>query len=168
MTNALEDAPNLEAHSGYMRHRVQLLREGVQLYEVRARLGSGRGSGQSAAISRHGNYGLHAKMFVFDRRSAFVGSMNFDQRSKRLNTEIGLLIASPALAREITARFDALTQPDNAYAVSLSDVTAARPRLVWTTREAGRLVRYDIEPARSQWQRIKARVLSWLPLDDEL
>jgi putative cardiolipin synthase len=168
LTNALEAAPNLEAHSGYMHHRVQLLRAGVQLYEVRARLGSVRGSGQSKAISRHGNYGLHAKLFVFDRRSAFVGSMNFDQRSTHLNTEIGLLISSPELAREITARFDALTQPDNAYAVGLTDATAARPRLTWTTRAAGELVHYDIEPARSAWQRMEARFLSWLPLDDEL
>jgi putative cardiolipin synthase len=168
LTNALEAAPNVEAHSGYMHYRVQLLHQGVELYEVRARLGSARGSGQNKAMSRHGNYGLHAKMFVFDRRSAFVGSMNFDQRSKHLNTEIGLLIASPTLAREIAARFSELTQLDNAYTVTLSDTASTRPRLVWTTQESGRLVHTDIEPARSEWQRFKARFLSLLPLDDEL
>lgn len=31
--------------------------------------------------------------------------MNFDQRSMHLNTEIGLIIGSPALAQQITARF---------------------------------------------------------------
>jgi putative cardiolipin synthase len=168
LTNSLKAAPNVEAHSGYMHYRVQLLRAGVELYEERALLGSVPGSGQTGAISRHGNFGLHAKMFVFDRTAAFLGSMNFDQRSKHLNTEIGLLILSPALAQQIAARFDALTQPDNAYAVSLVDSQPARPHLQWTAREAGKIVHTDIEPARSEWQRLKAKLLSLLPLDDEL
>ena len=37
----------------------------------------------SAMLSRYGNYALHAKLFVFDRQKLFIGSMNFDQRSKR-------------------------------------------------------------------------------------
>jgi len=169
LTNSLAAAPSLEAHSGYMHYRVELLQEGVELYEVRALLGNTRGSGQSKAISRHGNYALHGKLYVFDRKTLFVGSMNFDQRSKNLNTEIGLLIASPELSSGVAARFDALTRLDNAYTVSLSDKSTDKvPRLVWTTRQAGTVVRYDIEPARSAWQRTKAKLLSMLPLDKEL
>jgi putative cardiolipin synthase len=169
LTNALEAAPSLSAHSGYMHYRVALLQQGVELYEVRALLGSARGSGQTKGISRHGNYGLHAKLFVFDRKTLFVGSMNFDQRSKHLNTEIGLLIASPELSRQTALRFEALTQLDNAYAVSLSDNRAGKgPGLVWTTREASTVVHYESEPARSAWQRVKVKLLSILPLDREL
>jgi putative cardiolipin synthase len=169
LTNSLESAPDVSAHSGYMHYRVELLREGVELHEVRAMLGSASGSGQSKAISRHGNYALHGKLYVFDRKTLFVGSMNFDQRSKNLNTEIGLLIASPELSSGVAARFDALTRLDNAYTVSLSDKSTDKvPRLVWTTRQAGTVVRYDIEPARSAWQRTKAKLLSMLPLDKEL
>jgi putative cardiolipin synthase len=168
LTNSLESTPSLEAQSGYMHFRVQLLKAGVELHEVRALLGSTRGSGQGRAISRHGNYGLHAKMYVFDRKTSFVGSLNFDQRSNHLNTEIGLLVASPELSGEIAARFDALTQPDNAYAVTLIDNGNGKERLVWTTRENGTLVHYEKEPARSAWQRTKVRFLSLLPLDREL
>jgi len=169
LTNSLESAPDPVAHSGYMHYRVALLREGVELHEVRAMLGSARGSGQSKAISRHGNYGLHGKLYVFDRKTLFVGSMNFDQRSKNLNTEIGLLIASPELSREVVARFDALTRLDNAYTVTLSDKSTDKdPRLVWTTREAGTIVQYETEPARSAWQRTKVKLMSVLPLDKEL
>jgi cardiolipin synthase C len=169
LTNSLESAPDLAAHSGYMHYRVELLREGVELYEVRALLGRTRGSGQGKAISRHGNYALHGKLFVFDRKTVFIGSMNFDERSKHLNTEIGLLIASPELSRQVAARFDALTQLDNAYALSLKDQPAGKhPALIWTTRESGAVVQYPTEPARNSWQRMKVKLLSILPLDKEL
>ena len=168
LTNSLEAAPSLEAQSGYMNHRVPLLQEGVELYEVRALLGSTRGSGQGRAISRHGNYGLHAKMYVFDRKTSFVGSLNFDQRSKHLNTEIGLMIGSTELSGEIATRFDALTEPDNSYVVSLSENPKGRQHLVWTTKENGTLVHYEKEPARNAWQRTKVRLLTLLPLEQEL
>ena len=35
-------------------------------------------------------------------------------RSLNLNTEIGLMIDSPELARQVVARFDAIAQPANA------------------------------------------------------
>jgi putative cardiolipin synthase len=168
LTNSLESAPSAEAQSGYMRYRVRLLQAGVELHEVRALLGSARGSGQGAAISQHGNYALHAKLFVFDRKTSFVGSMNYDQRSKRLNTEIGLLIASPELSKDIATRIDALTQLDNSYAVTLSDGAKGKQQLIWTTQEAGTVVRHETEPARNAWQKMKVRLLSVLPLGREL
>jgi cardiolipin synthase C len=147
---------------------VELLQEGVELYEVRALLGSTRGSGQTKGISRHGNYGLHAKLFVFDRKVAFVGSLNFDQRSKHLNTEIGVLISSPELSNEIATRFEALTQLDNAYTVTLEEGKTGKTQLVWTTQEDGKVIEYRKEPARNVWQRMKVKFLSFLPLDKEL
>jgi putative cardiolipin synthase len=94
--------------------------------------------------------------------------MNFDQRSKRLNTEIGLLIASPELSGDIATRFDALTQLDNSYAVTLSDGATGKQHLVWTTQEAGVVIHRDAEPARNVWQKMKVRFFSVLPLEREL
>lgn len=169
LTNSLESTTVLLAHSGYMHYRVPLLEQGVELYEVRSLLGNAKGSGQSAAISRFGNYSLHAKLFVFDRRKVFIGSMNFDQRSMHLNTEIGLIIDSPALARQIALRFDAMVQPVNSYRLTLRpSETGKAPGLVWHTEENGKAVEYDEEPARNAEERIKAHTLSLLPLDKEL
>ena len=169
LTNSLESAPELAAQAGYMHYRVPLLRQGAQLFEVRALLDSVRGSGQSRKISRYGNYALHAKLMVFDRSSLYVGSMNFDQRSVRLNTEVGLVIQSPELAQQTASRFEAMTQPQSAYSVTLQQADPrAKPRLNWSTVEAGHPVSYAIEPARSRWQRFKVRLLSLLPLDREL
>jgi putative cardiolipin synthase len=112
---------------------------------------------------------LHAKLFVFDRLSLFVGSMNFDQRSMHLNTEIGLIIESPELARQAATRFEAMASPPNSYEVVLraSDGLGS-PRLTWRTEEGGKAVEYDTEPARSNAQRFNLHLLSLLPLDDEL
>ncbi|MDD5365439.1 MAG: phospholipase D family protein [Gallionellaceae bacterium] len=169
LTSSLESSTVLLAQSGYMRYRVPLLEEGVELYEIRSQLGNSRGSGQTAAISRHGNYSLHAKLFVFDRQRVFIGSMNFDQRSMHLNTEIGLVIDSPELAQQVAARFEAMVQPVNAYTLALRPSNnGGSPNLVWQTQEDGKTVEYDTEPAVSDWQRIKVHFLSLLPLDSEL
>jgi putative cardiolipin synthase len=45
---------------------------------------------------------------------------------------------------------------------------ASSPTLVWRTQEYGKAVEYETEPARSNWQRIKAHFLSLLPLGKEL
>ncbi len=169
LTNSLQAAPEIAGQSGYMHYRPRLLAQGVELYEIRARLGNTKGSGQNKRMSNHGTYALHAKLYVFDRRAVFIGSMNFDERSKHLNTEIGLIVSSPELAREVASRFEALTQPENAYRVLLADgSTESHPRLVWKTRENGKDITYTTEPARSDWQRFEVKFLSLLPLEKEL
>jgi cardiolipin synthase C len=169
LTNSLESAPEVMAQAGYAHYRLPILYDGADLYEVRSLLGSQRGSGQTARISGFGNYGLHAKLFVFDREKLFIGSMNFDQRSKRLNTEIGLIIDSPELAQQTAARFENMTLPENAYALSLRDLGPSRsPNIVWDTAEDGKTLEYTQDPARSGWQRMEMRLLALLPFRGEL
>jgi cardiolipin synthase C len=169
LTNSLNSSTVLLAQSGYMGYRVPLLDAGVQLYEIRSMLGNTHGSGQSAAMSSNGTYSLHAKMFVFDRQSIFVGSMNFDQRSMYLNTEIGLLIESPELAEELARRFEAMVQPANAYQVLLQpNASGEGQHLIWRTLEGEQMVDFQDEPARSEGQTLKVNLLSLLPLDSDL
>jgi len=168
LTNSLESAPELSAHSGYMHYRTEFLKDGAELYEVRSRLGNSRGSGQSRNISRYGNYALHAKLFVFDRRRLFVGSMNLDQRSRHLNTEVGLIIDSEPLAQETAKRFDAMTQPENSYTVALITGAQNTTHLVWRTIKDGTTVEYSKEPEKHVGQRTEVNLLSLLPLDSEL
>lgn len=169
LTNSLEAAPNLAAHSGYAKLRPKFLAEGIQLHEIRARVESTQGTGLSRAVAAFGNYALHAKLYVFDRRAVFVGSMNFDQRSARINTEIGLIIDSPPIAANAAIRFEELTRLTEAYAVQLKDVGNRNGRnLVWRKEDHGVVTAQFTEPGRGVWQRFKARVLAWLPLDGEL
>jgi cardiolipin synthase C len=169
LSNSLESCPEISAQSGYDKYRVPLLKSGVELHEVRARLGSSRGSGQSAKISSYGNYALHGKLYVFDRQKVLVGSMNFDQRSQHINTEIGLIIGSAEIAQQTALRFENMVKPENCYTLALTGGgVVGKQHLTWRTEENSQVLEYHREPARSDWQRLQARFLALLPLAREL
>jgi putative cardiolipin synthase len=169
LTSSLEAESSSVAQAGYMHYRKRLVESGVQLYEIRARPENPRGTGQSQKMSRYGNYSLHGKLLVFDRSAMFVGSMNYDQRSRRLNTEDGVIIHSAPLSAQTARHFDLLTQPENAYAVRLQEqVPGDKPELTWSTVKSGEPVTLHSEPARSAWQKFGVHFLELFPIDREL
>jgi putative cardiolipin synthase len=160
LTNSLASSEASVVHSGYAKRREALLRAGVQLYEIKttavheAREEKIRyGSSSSAA--------LHAKTFAVDRSRVFVGSFNFDQRSARLNTEMGLLIESPALGALLAERFGTVV-PLTAYEVRLGPDGRS---LEWIERTPSGEIRYDTEPGTTWFQRRSVDFLSILPVD---
>jgi putative cardiolipin synthase len=104
---------------------------------------------------------LHAKTFAVDGRRVFVGSFNFDPRSARLNTEMGVVIDSPALARQLAERFDTAA-PLVAYEVRLGPDGRS---LEWIERTAAGETRHDTEPGTTWFQRRSVDVLSIFPVD---
>ena len=145
LTNSLASTDMSIVHSGYQAFREPLLDKGVDLYEVRPVLGQPVVRGNQLKSPSSGRYALHAKVFVFDRQRVFIGSMNLDQRSLYLNTEIGLIIDSPELARQIALRFEDIAQPANSYVLMLSAgrrIRATPSRLAHARRrKCGRLRR---------------------------
>jgi putative cardiolipin synthase len=101
---------------------------------------------------------LHAKTFVLDRRSVFVGSFNFDPRSMRLDTQNGVIIHSPQLANQAAWLFVKGISPTRTYRVTL----LGEGDLVWVTEEEGKEVRYYQEPMTRFFQRLSMRCLFWL------
>ncbi|KEO52648.1 phospholipase D family protein [Thioclava pacifica] len=101
-------------HSGYAHRRKGLLRAGIELYEyapdaeaqrpTRLRPGEFVGS-DIRGTSPFSRNKLHAKVFAVDRARVFIGSFNFDPRSMRLNTELGLVLAAPEIAAQISDAF---------------------------------------------------------------
>jgi putative cardiolipin synthase len=168
ITNSLASTDLPAVHSGYVHYRTRLLEDGVELYEVRPSPEATDDRGHNLKPSE-GQFALHAKVFVFDRKQLFVGSMNFDYRSLKLNTEIGVLIDSPELALQAAKRFDSIAQPANCYIPHLSPPDALGHRqLVWRTEENGRAVELATEPAGNLSRGLQANLLSLLPLDDLL
>lgn len=170
LTNSLQTTDAPITFSAYRRYRVPMLEAGIELYEVRPQLGApnmpGGGSLKSSSSSP---FALHAKVFVFDRRQVFIGSMNFDERSRNLNTELGVLIDSPELAKEIVERFEAVARAANSYMLALGPPSATgKPGLQWRTEENGRRIVYDDEPRVDLWRRFKVDALSLLPLESQL
>ena len=163
LTNALEATDVTAVHSGYARRRKALLRAGVSLFELkrasaasaarRLKWTAGSGSGSSASS-------LHAKTFCVDRSRVFVGSFNFDPRSARLNTEMGLVIDSPGLADAMHNWF-VNEVPTHAYRVSLSDAGELR----WIDRQDGAEVVRTAEPGTSLSRRLAVMLLSVLPIE---
>ncbi len=170
LTNSLQSTDAPITFAAYDRYRVPMLEAGIELYEVRPQLGEpNMPRGGSLQSSTSTPFALHAKVFVFDRRQVFIGSMNFDERSRRLNTELGILVDSPELAREVAERFDAVAQPANSYVLGLGPLGAAgKPMLSWNTTEGGVPVSYNQEPRVDPWTSFRVEMLSLLPIDSQL
>jgi putative cardiolipin synthase len=156
LTNALSATDEPEVHAGYAKYREGLLKSGVELYELKGL----RGAGDQRAYGTSSGVSLHAKAMVIDHRQVFVGSMNFDPRSVKLNTEMGVIVDSPGLADAIEQFFARATAPENAYRVEIDD-----GRLRWTGKDDGKAVEFDHDPGASRWQRAKLRVLRVLPIE---
>jgi cardiolipin synthase C len=86
------------AHTGYARYRVELLRTGVDIYELSpTRIQHNeRLMLPGASLGR-----LHAKMAAIDQSTVYIGSVNLDPRSESTNTELGLFARCPELAKEV-------------------------------------------------------------------
>jgi putative cardiolipin synthase len=160
LTNSLAASDVAAVHAGYAKRRRDLLRAGIRLCELRPtateELPSTRDGVGSSSSS-----GLHAKTFAVDGARIFVGSFNFDLRSVLLNTELGLAIDSPALAKAMADAFDR-TVPRVAYEVVLAPDGGS---LQWIERTAAGEKRYDTEPETSWLRRTGVGVLSVLPID---
>ena len=159
LTNSLEAADGPYAYSGFAKRRKPLLEAGITLYEMR-RLSPDTGRRLDTGPFGSSGSSLHAKTFSVDRSRFFVGSFNFDPRSRKLNTELGFVIDSPVLAREIESAFNN-SIPGNSYEVRLSD----SGRLYWIEHRGEKLVRYNTEPGTSLWLRAAVWFLSLLPID---
>jgi putative cardiolipin synthase len=171
LTNSLASNDVTAVHAGYGKYREAMLREGVELYEVRP-VPDLAGEARDEVRKRFGSAGasLHAKMLVFDRRTVFVGSANLDPRSARLNTELGVVVTSPELGRQVAAVFEAATNPRYTFRLALRPApsspgeTGGKPaeEVVWITEEGGKEEVFRNEPYASFWKRLSAGIQSLL------
>ena len=160
LTNSLASSDERVVHAGYMKRRQDLLRAGVELYEMKPGAADGslrvRGRIGPAKVA-----GLHAKSYAVDGERVFIGSFNLDQRSTHLNTEMGLVIDSPAFAQELAEVLD--NALEYGYSVRLAP---DGQNLQWLERRAsGETVLYDVDPETTAWQRFQVTFLAGLPID---
>jgi cardiolipin synthase C len=151
LTNSLASTDEPIVHVGYSRYREELLRMGIDLYELSAsRLK------ENPRIFLFGKSlgRLHAKLVVIDKRRLFIGSMNLDPRSATINTELGAVIDSPPLARELLRIID-IDRLQSAYRVRLG---ANGRGIEWLSNDGEREMVLHEEPDSTPWLRIK----SWL------
>ena len=167
LTNSLATNDVAIVHAGYSRYREDLLRAGVELYELndvttkeeRRDLRQGRiGSSKSS---------LHAKAFVMDRDKLFVGSLNLDPRSIVQNTEIGVVFQSPEIATKAARGFDESID-DAAFRLELATDENGREHLLWHGLINGEQTTLDREPNTSFWRRLSIGLMKWMPIESQI
>lgn len=162
LTNSLASTDVVPVHAGYSKRRKPLLEGGAGLCELR--IDAESKASQIASGCSDARLALHCKVIVADRSSVFVGSMNMDPRSHRLNTEDGLLVRSPELAERVLAALEPQFREDSCWRPSL----LCDGRMVWTTQRAGTQVTAKKEPDASWGRRVKVRILKALPIENQL
>jgi putative cardiolipin synthase len=154
LTNSLAATDVSPVHAGYAKRREALLRGGIRLYELKPSAEKKNTEGRRAGGSSDAS--LHAKTFAVDRSRIFVGSFNFDPRSARLNTELGVVVESPTLATRLAETLDRGIR-NVAYEVRLSSGGG----LEWAERD----IRHTSEPGAGVLKRLWIEFLSILPIE---
>jgi putative cardiolipin synthase len=169
VTNSYAATDVRAVHAGYIKYREQLLRAGIKLYEMKpsAHTVLAR-QARRRSVTGPSRSSLHAKAYMTDGRTAYVGSFNLDPRSARLNTEMGVVMGNAQLCAKLHRDFVGKIL-DVAYRVELvDDRRGGAPQLAWITREGNREIRYDSEPDVGPLQQIYLGLLRMLPIEEQL
>lgn len=147
VTNSLGSTDEPLVHRAYSRYRRDMLRLGMQLYELKPvqPVRGGDFGDFGASIGR-----LHVKGAAVDRRWLLVGSVNLDGRSAAINTELAVSIDCPPLVADALAALG--HEPwRTMYRVTLSDDGQT---LQWQDQDAqGRTEILVDEPGDAAWWR---------------
>ncbi|MDR6453817.1 phospholipase D family protein [Variovorax paradoxus] len=159
LTNSLAANDEPLVHTGYARYRERLLRSGADLYELSPQ--------RTTAGERFGMFGkslgrLHSKTAAIDKTRIFIGSMNLDPRSASQNTEMGVVVDSPQLAREML-RVINISKLQNSYRLRIAKETGT---LQWLTTDGEKEVILTSEPESSFFQRLHNLIIA--PLVPEM
>lgn len=158
LTNSLAATDVVPVHAGYAKYRKPLLASGISLYELKPHA--------TVATRNHGGIikskgaSLHAKTFIVDNKTLFLGSFNMDPRSATLNTEIGFVFDSEEMANYL---IDNMKQNQMEYSYQVSKTL--KGKLHWETIEDGEKIEFDYEPHSSIWARIGVGICSLLPIE---
>ncbi len=167
LTNSLSSTDVSVVHAGYARYRKPLLRAGIELFELNKKTAK-----SSRKAVKKGKIGisetsLHAKTFVVDGITVFIGSLNLDARSVVQNTEIGVVINSKKISKIINDGFE--NNIDRvAFKLSLDVDKEGIEHMNWTGLINGKVTTYTTEPYTSFWQRFFTSFMRLMPIESQI
>lgn len=166
LTNSLVANDVALVHAFYQKYRIDLLKSGVELYEFKPylqrpeRTWYEKITGNIIPAQGKNTSSLHAKFFDVDGM-VFIGSFNFDPRSAHLNSEVGLVIESESLQRNISQSLDRYL-PQIAYQLQLNQ----QNELIWLEQKPnGRVIEHQHDPETTRFQRWSMHLVSYLPIE---
>lgn len=157
LTNAFEATDVAVVHAGYIRYRKELLKAGVNLFELKRRRKGAKF--KDRGLTGNASASLHAKTFSVDRSLLFIGSLNFDLRSAQFNTEMGFVIKSKKLAEQAAAVFENEV-PGASYRLHLDE----NNRIVWVEERNGGKIYHHREPGMNFLEHLGIGLLSKMPI----
>jgi len=176
LTNALSATDVGAVHAGYAKYRIPLLQAHAELYEAKAdpTFNRARQEKRKSGYGGSSRSSLHSKIYVFDRRKVFVGSLNLDPRSVDINTEMGILFENVEFATLIGSYWDEDIKK-HAYELKLrseieveDEEMQSRNALVWIEHLDDGVVTYTKDPKTSFWRRFGVGFLGILPIENQL
>ena len=168
LTNSLSSTDVSIVHAGYARYRKALLRMGVELWELNEVTSREERKQMSKGYVGKSKSSLHAKAFVVDRETVFIGSLNLDPRSVVQNTEIGVVFRSPALGEKIARGFDENIEEEAFRLELVTDEATGQERILWHGREKGRPVTYGSDPHAGVLRKLGIFLIMWLPIESQI
>jgi putative cardiolipin synthase len=153
-------------HAFYRQYRYDLLKNGVKLYEFKPYIERTKRTwyevvtGNVIPAKGKNASSLHAKFFDIDGM-VFIGSFNFDPRSANLNSEVGLVVESDTLQKQISDSLDKYL-PQIAYELKLNP----QGEVIWIEHHKdGSNTEYPHDPESTRFERFAMKVVSYFPIE---
>jgi len=162
LTNSMTSTDAIPVVAHYKGTRKKLLEAGIELYEVRPDAEVRRAF--QADPNSKAIHGLHEKISVIGGNEVFIGTFNIDPRSQHLNTEVGILIHSEELGRQVLEKLSIDLLPVNSWRLVLSP----KGKVQWVGTEDGQQKTFNSDPHASVWRRFAAGFLAILPIKGQL
>lgn len=164
VTNSLASTDVFAVHGWYAKYRKELVEGGVELWEIKssAKIESNwkKKENKGWSLTGSSSASLHAKSIIIDNSTFIAGSMNWDPRSAKYNTEMAIVFEAPEYIEDNkSALRDKLKF--NAYQVVVED-----GKLRWIDNEKNETL--TSEPDASVWRKIGAWTTGILPVEDLL
>ena len=147
ITNSIDTTDVPSVYAKYRSYRKDLLKMGVELYEIR---GNQKAQKSKLHLGSSGSLGLHGKVMIADREIMFTGSMNLDPRSRDLNSEMGVILRDKEFAAA-TAKTILENMSQFTYQLELKN-----KELRWLERKNGVTKTHKTEPGKTWWKNTKA------------
>lgn len=152
-------------HAFYAQNRQFLLENNIELYEFMPVIKNNglwrkkRSKRKLLNIKGTSDASLHAKMMQVDRQQVFIGSFNFDLRSANINTEIGVILDSAQLARQVSEEIDR-----NILNVSYRLHLDEKGHLLWDENTPEGIKTYTKEPNVNLINKVGLKAVTLLPI----
>ena len=176
LTNSLASTDVGIVYGGYSQYRIPSLLAGAELYETKPDPAMKLKPKQKnkSHLGSSSRSSLHSKVYVFDRKKIFVGSLNLDPRSVDINTELGIIFENAEFGEAIGERWDKYVKY-NAYQLQAK---VEQVNDDWDTQQVHTLIwrehtdegnkQYIVEPQVGFWRRVGVSFLAILPIESQL